>query len=167
MSPNPTPRLTLPDRERLIALLREGFALDWRGDHGIAHWGRVRRHGLELAAETGADPHVVELFALLHDSQRLNEGHDPEHGARAAWYAAELRGEWFEVSDRQFAQLTFACTHHTHVEDDPDMTIATCWDADRLDLYRVGIVPDPARLCTAAARDPERIAAAIRLADGG
>lgn len=36
-----------------------------------------------------------------------------------------------------------------------DPTIATCWDADRLDLLRVGIRPDPARLVTEAARDPE------------
>ena len=31
----------------------------------------------------------------------------------------------------------------------------TCWDADRLDLGRVGIRPDPRRLFTAAARSPE------------
>jgi uncharacterized protein len=35
-----------------------------------------------------------------------------------------------------------------------DNTIQTCWDADRLDLGRVGIVPDPSRLCTAAAKEP-------------
>jgi hypothetical protein len=34
-----------------------------------------------------------------------------------------------------------------------DVTVQTCWDADRLDLGRVGIVPDPARLCTAAAKE--------------
>jgi uncharacterized protein len=28
-----------------------------------------------------------------------------------------------------------------------------CWDADRLDLGRVGIIPKPDRLCTNAARD--------------
>ncbi len=28
----------------------------------------------------------------------------------------------------------------------------TCWDADRLDLGRVGIMPEPSRLCTAAAK---------------
>jgi uncharacterized protein len=39
---------------------------------------------------------------------------------------------------------------------DPSLrTIQACWDADRLDLGRVGTTPDPARLWTAAARDPE------------
>jgi uncharacterized protein len=39
---------------------------------------------------------------------------------------------------------------------DPSLrTIQASWDADRLDLGRVGTTPDPARLCTAAARDPE------------
>jgi uncharacterized protein len=43
-----------------------------------------------------------------------------------------------------------------------DLTIQTCWDADRLDLGRVGIVVRPARLCTAAARDAKLIAWARR-----
>jgi uncharacterized protein len=32
--------------------------------------------------------------------------------------------------------------------------VQTCWDADRLDLGRVGIIPRPDRLCTEEARDP-------------
>ena len=38
-----------------------------------------------------------------------------------------------------------------------DITIQTCWDADRLDLGRVWIIPDPDRLCTEPARDPALI----------
>lgn len=38
---------------------------------------------------------------------------------------------------------------------DADITVQTCWDADRLDLGRVGINPAPEKLCTIAARDPE------------
>ena len=34
------------------------------------------------------------------------------------------------------------------------MTVQTCWDADRLDLGRVGIRPLAERLCTDVARDP-------------
>ena len=37
------------------------------------------------------------------------------------------------------------------------MTIETCWDADRLDLGRVGITPHPSHLCTEAAKRPETI----------
>jgi uncharacterized protein len=45
---------------------------------------------------------------------------------------------------------------------DPDVTVRTCWDADRLDLGRVGVTPDPILLCTDVARRPET----IRWADG-
>jgi len=46
----------------------------------------------------------------------------------------------------------------THGTSAADATIATCWDADRLDLGRVGTMPRPERLCTEAARDPWVIA---------
>ena len=39
-----------------------------------------------------------------------------------------------------------------------------CWDADRLDLLRVGIVPDPRRLCTPFARLEETIDGACKRA---
>jgi uncharacterized protein len=39
-----------------------------------------------------------------------------------------------------------------------DVTVQTCWDADRLDLGRVGIRPVASRLCTPAARAPDVIA---------
>ncbi len=38
-----------------------------------------------------------------------------------------------------------------------DITVQTCWDADRLDLGRVGITPNPRWLCTACAKDPATI----------
>ena len=46
--------------------------------HGLPHWERVRENGVTLAGATdGADTEVVCLFALFHDSMRLNDGHDP------------------------------------------------------------------------------------------
>jgi uncharacterized protein len=33
-----------------------------------------------------------------------------------------------------------------------DVTVMTCWDADRLDLGRVGMVPEAQYLCTDAAK---------------
>ena len=41
-----------------------------------------------------------------------------------------------------------------------DVTAMTCWDADRLDLGRVGIRPHPQRLCNEMARHPEFISTA-------
>ena len=120
--------------------------------HGPEHWRRVERNGLLLCEHTGANERVVRLFALFHDSRRINEGWDPEHGARGAEYAADLRGKAFQLGDDEFELLRYACVWHTEGTSHDDATIATCWDADRLDLGRVGIVPDPLRMCTAMGR---------------
>jgi uncharacterized protein len=139
----------------LLAELRRGFALDFMGIHGVRHWGRVRRNGLLLAAESGADTVVVELFAVFHDACRWSDGHDPEHGHRGAELAAQLCGELFELDDRRLELLQTACRGHSDGWTDGEPTVVTCWDADRLDLGRVGITPDPRYLCTPAARRPE------------
>ncbi|MFM7373822.1 MAG: hypothetical protein ACKO39_01545, partial [Chthoniobacterales bacterium] len=45
------------------------------------------------------------------------------------------------------------CRTHTDGLTEADPTIQACWDADRLDLGRVGITPHASRLCTDAARN--------------
>jgi uncharacterized protein len=174
----------------ILHAVLEDYALPWGGEHGIAHWARVLENGLRLAGETGADVEVVRLFAVLHDSRRVNEHTDPDHGPRAAEFAMSLRGRLIDLPDHEFRLLHRAChghtherTHpdvtvqtcwdadrldlgachgHTHERTHPDVTVQTCWDADRLDLGRVGIMPHPNRLCTETARRPEM----IRWADG-
>lgn len=137
----------------LIHAIRVQYSLPWRGIHGVTHWARVRETGLRLATHTGANHAVVELFAVLHDARRRNEGDDPGHGGRGADFAATLRGTLIHLSNGAFSLLRSACADHTKGLIEADITIQTCWDADRLDLGRVGIVPDSARLCTAAARE--------------
>lgn len=132
------------------------------GDHGVAHWARVLENGLRLANETGANAEVVSLFAILHDSRRINEMADTEHGPRTAHFATELRGTVFDLGDHEFRLLYRACERHTHELNHPDVTIQTCWDSDRLDLGRVGITPHSSRLCTEFAKRPET----IKWADG-
>lgn len=142
----------------LVPHLRRQFKLDWRGIHGVSHWARVRQNGLYLCRSTGANVQVVELFAFLHDSCRQNDGHDPEHGARAADFAQSLHGSVFTLPDDEFTVLVEACQGHTHGRYSGNVTVQTCWDADRLDLGRVGIKPLAERLCTSAAKNPEMIA---------
>jgi len=136
----------------LVGFLRGRFRLHWRGIHGAGHWVRVRANGLRLAPMTNADKTVVELFAVLHDLCREDDGFDLEHGARAADLVHEVCDEMLGIGREQADLLAFACRHHTHGRVDADVTVQTCWDADRLDLGRVGIRPDPRLLCTAAAR---------------
>jgi uncharacterized protein len=122
----------------------------------------VLENGLRLAETTGANVEVAQLFAVCHDSKRVKETTDPDHGRFGAEFAAELRGQLFNLADHDFGLLYRACLGHTHERTHPDITIQTCWDADRLDLGRVGVTPHPSRLCTAAAKDP----AMIKWADG-
>ena len=133
------------------------YALPLGGDHGVAHWARVFENGLKLAAATGANVEVVSLFAVLHDSRRINEVTDPDHGPRAAEFAAELCGNVFDLDDHEFRLLYRACEGHTHERTHPDITIQTCWDSDRLDLGRVGITPHPSKLCTEVAKTKKMI----------
>ena len=141
----------------LLTAIRAQFALDWYGIHGIQHWERVRENGLRLARITGANPTIVELFAYLHDSRRLDDWEDFGHGFRAAVYLQTLRGRYFDISAEEHELLVHACHYHSDGFMEGDVTVQTCWDADRLDLGRVGVRPDPKYLCTAAAREPKML----------
>ena len=141
----------------IVQAIIEEYALPLDGVHGLSHWARVLENGRRLSATTGANLEIVSLFAVFHDSRRLNEGSDPDHGARGAEFAATLRGRLIDLNDDAFLVLDRACRGHTHERTHPDITIQTCWDADRLDLGRVGIAPHRDRLCTSAAMDPRMI----------
>jgi uncharacterized protein len=151
------------DLKPILHAVLADYRLLWHGCHGVGHWARVLENGLKLAKETAADAEVVSLFAILHDSQRIDEGGDPEHGPRAAKYAQSVRGTLFDdLPDHSFHLLCLACAGHTHERTHADVTIQTCWDADRLDLGRVGVMPHPSRLCTEAAKRPD----ILKWADG-
>lgn len=138
----------------LIKAILAQYKLDPQGLHGLPHWERVLQNGLRLAEHTGADSTVITLFAYFHDACRGNEWKDPEHGVRGAALAQKLRGKFFSCSDAQVDLLVIACSRHTGgtPEDDQDITVLTCWDADRLDLGRVGKRIDTSKLCTETAR---------------
>lgn len=141
----------LYDRTGLLRALRASFLLDWHDIHGAPHWGRVRYHGLKIGSRVGANLLVVELFAFLHDSCRREDDVDPRHGARAADYAFALNGRYFFLAHLELEQLQEAIRHHSDGGMHPNPTIQTCWDADRLDLGRVGITPSRQLLSAAAA----------------
>lgn len=116
--------------------------------HGPSHWKRVEKNGLVIARKNGAVEDVVRLFSLFHDARRTCDGFDTTHGVRGAEYAKQLRGELFDLSDDHLELLLYACSWHTHGKVSDDTTIGTCWDADRLDLGRVGATPRPWFLST-------------------
>jgi uncharacterized protein len=152
-------RVSIPDAARLVDAVLERSTGKDSSIHGESHWQRVAAAGLALLPETpGADPALVFLFALFHDSMRLNDNLDPLHGPRGAALATQLRGEAFDLQDAEMDLLAFACQEHTTGGVGPNSNVGVCWDADRLNLWRVGITPDPRFLSTEAARSKERIA---------
>jgi uncharacterized protein len=123
--------------------------------HGSAHWRQVATIGRRLLDGTGADPAVVFCFALLHDAARWDDDADPDHGRRAAALVDELvAAGLLGLDGKQSAVLRDACAGHADGRVTADLTVGTCWDADRLDLWRLGTRPRPALLSTATARDP-------------
>ena len=156
--------LSIYNRHQLLQHLRQQFQIDWWGHHGIAHWARVRANGLMLVDQTGANRHVVELFSFFHDSRRFNEHVDDGHGARGAELASRLKGRYFDATDEEMDLLHFACVHHSDGMTKGDVTVLTCWDADRLDLGRVGITPNAKYLGTEVARTAAVMAKANRRA---
>ncbi|PCI36446.1 MAG: hypothetical protein COB53_09540 [Elusimicrobia bacterium] len=128
--------------EKILSCLESEALLIKSPIHGLHHWRTVERNGLYLAQFTGADKEVISLFGHFHDCMRENEGRDIEHGPRATTF---LRGNRYLIplDDECFEMLCVACSGHTFGRTSDCVTVATCWDADRLDLDRVGIQRDP------------------------
>ena len=137
---------------RVIDYSKSIFALGPHSVHGPDHWRRVETMGLELCKETDADKTVVRLFALLHDSCRMDDGADLFHGPRAADMLNEISGELFTLEPDRLELLEFAIRHHTGGRTSDDPTVGTCWDADRLDIGRVGIIPHERYMSTKPGR---------------
>lgn len=145
----------------MVEEVSSSFQLNLGGIHGLPHWSRVLGNGLRLAEQTGANHSVIIAFTLFHDCQRENDGYDPEHGIRGAEQGRLMRSRLPSLSDVEFDLFYEAAAYHSDGHLDGDVTVQTCWDADRLDLYRVGIRPDPDQLCTEVAKQTDIIEWAI------
>lgn len=156
----------------LTDLVERATSRSWRRDstlHGDDHWRCVAATGLALAPQVGdVDRTLVFCFGLLHDTRRVTDSLDPEHGPRAASFAGELRDEGVIVlDDARFERLAAALVDHANGLVSTDPTIGTCWDADRLHLPRVGIRPMRALVSTQAAWGETPAAAAALLRTEG
>ena len=143
------------DMEDIIREIRQYVHSLWTLGplHGISHWDRVYEHGKQLATPE-VNSLVVALFAYLHDSCRLADGMDMGHGPRAAEWIDTLRDTYLkDVPAEDLELLKEACRLHTTTPCTGNPTIDACFDADRLDLWRAGIIPDPDRMATKKGRE--------------
>ena len=129
-------------KQPFLDFIAKQFQLDPLGIHGIEHWLRVLVTGRQIAKRINANVKVIELFALLHDSRRWNNMDDPLHGQRAAEFCEILNNRWFKADDADIRLLRTACRYHSTGNLHPNVTVQACWDADRLDLGRIGVRPD-------------------------
>lgn len=120
--------------------------------HGVSHWDRVARNA-DILITSDVDDLVVKAFAYIHDVERVNDSDDLQHGPRAAMLVDEIRSsELSFLNDQEIEQLKEACRLHTLRHRTEDATVNACFDADRLDLGRVGITPNPDKMATIQGR---------------
>ncbi len=124
----------------LLDYLKRDALLFTSDIHGLYHWKCVERNGVYLSQFNGADVEVVRYFAFFHDCMRENEGLDSGHGPRAGKYIKKLK-DALPLTQNQINDLCQACIGHTFGRKEINVTISTCWDADRLDIGRVGTTP--------------------------
>jgi uncharacterized protein len=155
--------LSAAEFDRIRSAILNQFAMPINSIHGPDHWVRVELIGVRLVPATGADVGLIQLFSVFHDACRVNEAIDNGHGRRGADLVRRMRGDIPFLDETRFNCLIAACEHHTEGKLSGDPTIGTCWDADRLDLTRIGIRPKAGFLSTAAAKDPAMIDWAVSL----
>lgn len=155
----------MPEEVMKNPIFTGGLKLSDDSIHTLSHWRRVEKFGLMIADKEGSDKKVVSWFACLHDARRENDEDDPDHGKRAADLLDELKGEGLvTLNDHQYQQLKEALISHN--KDDAmsdDITVRTCWDADRLDFWRTNIRPNPKYMFTDFGKSQEMIDFAAKL----
>jgi uncharacterized protein len=137
---------------RICEYVMSIFECGLQSIHGPSHWQRVDAFGLNIAESSGADLTVVRLFSLLHDSCRQDDGADLDHGPRAAEMLDRIVPTVFAIDPGRFDLLKQAIRLHTSGLTTNDPTIGTCWDADRLDIGRVGMTPSSQYMSTEAGK---------------
>ena len=125
----------------LVNLLQKESKLFHSPIHGFKHWKTVEKNGLYLSQFNDGDPKIISYFAYFHDCMRVNEKRDDGHGKRGGEYAIKNK-KLLNLTDEQLDTLYKACAGHTGGKNPSNDTITCCWEADRLDLRRVGSKPD-------------------------
>lgn len=148
----------------------------YRGQlHGPAHWTRVQRFGRELATLCQLnewESRCIEVFALTHDLGRIDDGRDKQHPiAGNELFISNSTNLFPDLDYQQIEIIRTAVLHHSdgitagkafelgifdHINHDEEAIIemmGCCWDADRLDLLRLYMDPDPKYMSTFYWRD--------------
>lgn len=138
--------------------IKEVMSGEFPGYHDRRHWLNVSRTGASIAIAEGISPNVPLLFGIYHDCRRVNDGDDPDHGIRASDLVREhhIKG-WLNLSEDEVWNLRMACKWHSDGQTSEIPVIGVCWDADRLDLPRVGWQTDEKFMSTETGKHLARL----------
>ena len=114
----------------------------------MEHWTEVYKNGLILGRQDFAEPKVITAFAFLHDCMRTHDGPCEDHGPLAAEFINTFKPDDLGLNPSQWEVLKMACRDHTIGIVSNHPTIGACWDADRLDIMRCGMLPIPDLMST-------------------
>lgn len=145
--------------ELVTAVLERAFRHHISTVHGVKHWQDVWHYAEQIAEnDPSVDIDVVAHFCLLHDSCRFDDNDDPGHGPRAAEFVNELHidGLLTGLNINQRKKLRYAIRNHSIGLVTEDPTVGVCWDADRLDLPRVGVTPIAILMSTKVGKEVAR-----------
>ena len=118
--------------------------------HGIPHLRRVAVTAGRIAASIGEDIESAVVAGFLHDCARNDDGGGTCHALDSAVLAKKLLSMFYPHLD--VVRLCDAIARHADGETTKDLLVACVWDADRLDLSRLGIEVNSDLLSTSVAR---------------
>ncbi len=118
--------------------------------HGVSHLRRVAILSGRLANAVGEDVESAVVMGFLHDCARKDDGNDTEHGHESAFLARGLIDRFYPHLDVN--RICEAIAGHADGEVTTDPLTACLWDADRLELKRIGRTVDPDLLSTVVAK---------------
>ena len=133
------------------------FVQSASGIHGLGHETRVliwTQILAEMARQAGSsiDDAVLGWAAAVHDTQRWDDGDDPDHGRRAASWLADHRS--VVPPNVSLERVIYLCRWHVppdHLAHDMTMELRVFKDADALDRWRISDL-NPSFLRTASAQ---------------
>ena len=152
--------------------------------HGVAHWTRVHRYGLLLADSlklSEKEKIAIALFGFTHDLARTDDGGGNQHSIAGAKYVQYVTDTLFSDfpnstvdivkvairyhsdgmnAEEALYELPIAGSSNWSRESVLNM-IGCCWDADRLDLLRLGIMPNESKMSTSYWQDVLPLAAKL------
>lgn len=133
------------------------------GMNGLNHWSRIIENAFLLSEYNKANKKVLVAFAFFHKIKRNNEEQDTNEGYKGAQLLRYYENE-LGLNEEEFDQAYFACVNFNEFKTHDNLTIATCWDAERLDLMRTGLYPREDDLQSTYAKNAGTITWAVRRA---